>query len=223
MREFFDQVAERGGVAAGVGYRSEGVWLSVQRALALLTEDLAPTRLLDVGCGHGSLSAPMAKRHDLLGLDYSVKMCARARANGIEAVAGDALTLPFPDGAFGAAIAIEVLQLIEDAPALLREMARVVAPGGSVIVGTAARGSVARRLSHVAIRMRLLDRGTPDDIPLPILRSARQLVEDADGAGLQVVQTGAVYFPLPMVRVYGTAAAADGPLASNILVRFTRT
>ena len=223
VRAFFDQLAEQRDLgAAGVGFRSESAWRAIQRALVALTDDLPPVALVDLGCGHGQMSKPLARRHQLVGVDHAEKMCALAASEGLPTVAGDASALPFADGAFGGAIAIEVIQLIESAPALLREMARVVIRGGAVIVGTPNRRSVVRRVSHLAIEAGVLGRGSPAEVPLPILRTAGELVADAAEVGLRLDRAATTYFPSALVLTHGSAAGAEGLLASNILLRFTR-
>jgi ubiquinone/menaquinone biosynthesis C-methylase UbiE len=105
---------------------------------------LAPgQRVLDLGCGTGALSlcAKQAQAGiDLVGLDPDPKALARARrkatragvAIAFEQGFGDAL--PFPDASFDRALSSFMFHHLESAekPAVLRELRRVLRPGGSL-------------------------------------------------------------------------------------------
>ena len=91
-------------------------------------------RVLDACCGTGdlALAALAAGGGEVVGVDFSDAMLARARRKSpaVEWVTGDLLTLPFPDGAFDAATVGFGVRNVEDLDAGLRELARVVRPGG---------------------------------------------------------------------------------------------
>jgi demethylmenaquinone methyltransferase / 2-methoxy-6-polyprenyl-1,4-benzoquinol methylase len=90
-------------------------------------------RVLDACCGTGDLAVASARLGaDVTGLDFSERMLERARrkAPELEWVWGDALALPFDDGSFdGATVGFGVRNL-EDLEAGLRELRRVLRPGG---------------------------------------------------------------------------------------------
>jgi SAM-dependent methyltransferase len=94
-------------------------------AFAALTE-LAPQRVVDVGCGPGDFSARL-QRHGLTvaAVDQSEQMVELARAQGVDAHVGDARELPFPDGAFDVAVANFVLYHVAEIDQALAELARV--------------------------------------------------------------------------------------------------
>jgi demethylmenaquinone methyltransferase / 2-methoxy-6-polyprenyl-1,4-benzoquinol methylase len=90
-------------------------------------------RVLDACCGTGDLAIAARKAGgDVTGIDFSERMLERARrkAPGIEWVAGDLLALPFGDAAFQAATVGFGIRNVEDLDAALRELARVLEPGG---------------------------------------------------------------------------------------------
>ncbi len=92
---------------------------------------------LEVGCGPGLLTGRMhARGVQMTGLDRSSAMVERARRGVPECtfVEGDALALPLDDEAVDVAFAASVVNVVSDPETLVREMARVVRPGGSVSV-----------------------------------------------------------------------------------------
>jgi ubiquinone/menaquinone biosynthesis C-methylase UbiE len=109
-------------------------------ALALLGPGAGS--LLDVGCGTGLVFAPLVEAGwRVTGLDASADQLRvagdRARQLGIELIKGDASALPFAAASFDAACLLRVLTDVDDTTMVLREAARVVRPGGPIIVVTA--------------------------------------------------------------------------------------
>ncbi|HSP59595.1 MAG TPA: methyltransferase domain-containing protein [Ornithinimicrobium sp.] len=98
----------------------------------------AGQRVLDVGCGTGALTGELVRRvgaDRVAGCDPSPLLEAcRARHPGTDLRAGVAEDLPFDDGSCDVALAQLVLHFVTDADRALREMRRVVVPGGRVAV-----------------------------------------------------------------------------------------
>ena len=94
-------------------------------------------RVLDACCGTGDLAVEAERRGGrVVGLDFSEKMLERARrkSGAIEWVQGDALALPFGDGEFDAATVGFGVRNLADLEGGLRELARVLKPGGKLAV-----------------------------------------------------------------------------------------
>ena len=95
-------------------------------------------RVLDVGGGPGRMAAPLSHRHQVTLCDLSQDMLRLARQRGDGDVgrllAADARQLPFASGVFDVALCIDVLPHLPDAGPALRELRRVLAPGGTLIV-----------------------------------------------------------------------------------------
>jgi demethylmenaquinone methyltransferase / 2-methoxy-6-polyprenyl-1,4-benzoquinol methylase len=90
-------------------------------------------RVLDVCCGTGDLAvADREAGGDVTGLDFSERMLERARrkSDAIEWIRGDATALPFPDAAFDAVTVGFGVRNLDDLESGLRELARVLRPGG---------------------------------------------------------------------------------------------
>lgn len=98
--------------------------------------------VIDVGAGPGPLTAELRRRGvRVVAVDRAPGMAAEALRRGAAAACGDALSLPVRDAAADAAVALGLSSYIADLPALLRELARVVRPGGVVIVSVAVRSA----------------------------------------------------------------------------------
>jgi SAM-dependent methyltransferase len=110
-----------------------------RRVLAAVLDALAlpaGVRILDAGCGSGRNMVDLAQRGSVAGVELASSSLDAARARGVGEVRAGSLEepLPFADGAFDLAVALDVLEhLRDDAPAWA-ELARVVAPGGRLVV-----------------------------------------------------------------------------------------
>ena len=93
-------------------------------------------RVLDACCGTGdlALAAHRAEAGSVVGVDFSEGMLERARGKApeLEWVHADVLELPFEDGSFDAAVVGFGVRNVEDLEGALRELHRVLRPGGRV-------------------------------------------------------------------------------------------
>jgi ubiquinone/menaquinone biosynthesis C-methylase UbiE len=92
--------------------------------------------LLDVGCGTGNLVERLGGRFECAGCDPAEEMLRRARARnpGVDLRVAPAEQLPFEAGCFDAVLCIEVMRYLADPRPALRELARVLRPGGLALV-----------------------------------------------------------------------------------------
>jgi ubiquinone/menaquinone biosynthesis C-methylase UbiE len=133
-------------------------------------------RCLEIGVGNGRIALPLHGRSiPMAGIDLSMKMIRSMvdRADGaapFPLAVADAIQAPFRDGTFGAAIACHVLHLIRPWRRALGEMARVVRPGGVVLVDVGGSdegwwGEVQKRFCReVGIRRRYLGVHDPEKV-----------------------------------------------------------
>lgn len=118
-------------------------WRTAANSAAYLLPLLKPDmRILDIGCGPGTISidfATLVPAGSVVGLDIGDEVVQRARENAeargvanVSFATGDVNALKFPDGAFDVVHAHQVLQHVGDPVQALREMRRVTKPGGLV-------------------------------------------------------------------------------------------
>jgi SAM-dependent methyltransferase len=101
------------------------MWRELGRALADIEGDV-----VDIGCGQAPyrpMFAPNVRRY--VGIDR-----AGVPVAGIELIDGDAHALPLADASFDAAVSFQALEHMERPGQCLREMTRVLRPGGRVVV-----------------------------------------------------------------------------------------
>ncbi|MDP1966205.1 MAG: methyltransferase domain-containing protein [Reyranella sp.] len=118
--------------------------------------DLAGARVLDAGCGDGVLACVAAERGaEVTGVDPDPAMLAAARSRAAKAglqetfLEGRVERLPFPDSTFDVVVSVTVLCFVADAAGAVREMARVLRPGGRLVLGELGRWSVWAMLRRV--------------------------------------------------------------------------
>jgi SAM-dependent methyltransferase len=103
-------------------------------------------RVLEIGPGTGYYTLDVAERVlpggrvDILDLqlemlDHTLRRASERGIANIAPARADARRLPYPDAGFDAAFLVAVLGEIPDQPAALRELARVLKPGGRLVVG----------------------------------------------------------------------------------------
>lgn len=92
-------------------------------------------RILDVGCGAGAGAIELSAYGSVVACDRSLDALGYARGRGLlRVVAASAPDLPFRSAAFDVVTAYDVLEHVEDDAAFVRELARVLAPGGALAI-----------------------------------------------------------------------------------------
>jgi SAM-dependent methyltransferase len=117
-------------------------WYAGQRAIAgallspALSGPAAGRRLLDAGCGTGFNLLALGRLGRATGVDLSAEAIAFCRARGVRATRASVLALPFAEGTFDAVTSFDVLYhaWVTDDGAAVRELARVLRPGGLLLV-----------------------------------------------------------------------------------------
>lgn len=102
--------------------------LALRKGFAVADRDL--DRVIEVGGGSGRV----ARTVDAAVLDPARGMLGRARTKDLETIQASATDLPHPDGSIDAIVVVDALHHFPDPERCLSEMARVLAPGGVLVV-----------------------------------------------------------------------------------------
>lgn len=176
-------------------------------------------RILDVGCGDGVLAAGLARVGAVVtGVDSDPRMLVAGRARAqrasvaVEFVEGDIRALPFTDALFDVVIAVTVLCFVPDAARALREMARMLKPGGRTVIGELGRWNL------WAAKRRISAWLGPSMWSAARFRTAGELRGLVTSAGLGVTATrGAVFHP-PCAAAAALLAPCDSWLGRRTTI-----
>jgi SAM-dependent methyltransferase len=109
---------------------------------ALLDDQLdgrGPIRILDVGCGAGGMLEPLSQYGTVTGVDMSAELVDFCHQRGFpDVVVGSAYELPAGDGSVDLVTLFDTIEHVPDDARALREVRRVLAPGGLVFISTPA-------------------------------------------------------------------------------------
>lgn len=142
--------------------------ISRQRfALEMVEAAIPPgSRILDAGCGSGVMAGTLMRRgYAVWGLDFAEPMIRQARElhGSDQLMVGDIEHIPFPDNTFDGVVALVVLDYLESDERALREIRRVLRPGGRAVIGISNGRSPLLHLDVVVQRIDALLR--PVDYP----------------------------------------------------------
>jgi SAM-dependent methyltransferase len=133
----------------------------------------SPGRAVDVGAaGGGNTRVLVQHGWDAIAIDGSATAVELARARGIDAYQGDACYLPLSTGEFDLALALDVLDQIPDDRTAVRELVRVLRPGGTALIAVPCDLSLWSAHDVALGRVRRYDR--------------ESLAELLEGAGLHI-------------------------------------
>lgn len=195
-------------------YRAEtpgGYALRVRRRKVMALFDADGGRVLDIGCGPGVMARCIAERGcTFCGVDPSEAMLRICRDRfsddpRISFVLAEAAATGLPDDAFDAVLCMGVIDMVDDQMAALREAARVLRPGGSLIITfTNARSPYAwwkKRVLYPAVtRYRSLwsrsRSAPPPDATRRTLFSRRAACASLRLVGLEVAEVQGYYYNL---------------------------
>jgi 2-polyprenyl-6-hydroxyphenyl methylase / 3-demethylubiquinone-9 3-methyltransferase len=165
-------------------------WFAASRAEHIPPAPGPDAVLIDLGCGGGLMGpqvAGLGYRH--IGVDTGRTALAIAREHGVTPVQASALAVPMPDGCADVVLACEILEHVEDDVAVLAECARLLKPGGTLVLDALPSGWLS-----VLINVHLLERlpgGPPRGLHDPALFVDRKrLLAAADRLGLDLRLVG---------------------------------
>jgi SAM-dependent methyltransferase len=134
-REYADESRLRRRASA---YTGVGTAVDARTPLVAAVAEAGPSRVLEVGCGWGELAEWLARDTgaEVVAVDLSPRMVELARSRGVDARVADVQALPFDDETFDVAVAAWMLYHVADLDRGLRELARVLRPGGRLVAVT---------------------------------------------------------------------------------------
>jgi 2-polyprenyl-3-methyl-5-hydroxy-6-metoxy-1,4-benzoquinol methylase len=165
-----------------------------------------PVRVLDAGCGDGinlsfldRLAESRRWSTKLIGADYSTLRITRARNQHASGLVQTSLTaLGFDDSSFDVVLCNQVLEHVPDCPTALRELRRVLRPGGLLLVGVPNEGSALGLLRNHVLQRSIL-RST-DHVNMFTRRLLSDWLRDA---GFEVARIEPEAFFVPHTAVHG--------------------
>lgn len=158
-KQYFDNKAETHGAAVQSSdyFSDESFFMQRDHTLSWLGT-LKGKEVLDAGCGVGAFSEPLVGQNTVYGVDFSVKSLEFAAGRGLKTMPGDLTALEFPNGKFDVVLCIGVIQLIEQYEDVIRELARVTKPGGTLLIETLNKSSVQRKIVTMLEKGKKFDR-----------------------------------------------------------------
>lgn len=163
LREFYADYAESSDSEGGVGPYFEGAQAELRanlRSYLGRVRDLLPARaegadaprLLDIGCGNGTLlGEAKALGFDIEGVDLAPGLAAHVRKSlDCEVHEGFLTRLDLPAESFDAITMYDLIEHVEDPPADLAEASRLLKPGGVLFLLTPNEHALVRRIAKVA-------------------------------------------------------------------------
>ncbi len=146
-RDVFNRRAETfGGSVRTSDYFNERSFLLYRKTILEWLGPVHNQTVLDAGCGVGAFAEPLVAKNSVYGTDCSEKSLEFAAKRGLRITCTDLLALPFGPAEFDLILCISVLQHFAEPRDVLRELARVLKPGGMLVVATLNQESLQRRL-----------------------------------------------------------------------------
>ncbi len=209
-RARFERFARKHADDAGVsGWSATGLQRRLRYFRALVPAASGRSHLvaLELGCGAGTYVRLLAGLgYQAIGLDYSLPSLGRARAADPGGkgryVAGEAYRLPFSSDRVDVVVCIGVLQTLARPEAAVAEIARVLRPGGTLLLETLNSRSLAARVGRIYARLRRLP-------PRVLAHDPERVRCWLQAAGLEVVNR--IPICLPPRRLSAIDRVLDAP------------
>ena len=188
-------------------YHSLQSFAQRQTTVMKFLEGVKGKQILDVGCGPGILTRPLAQDNRIVGLDLSFEMLRLAQSE-LKPVRGEGAALPFQDNSFDIVLAIEILQHTTNPAIFLKEILRVVRPQGEIVLSSLNVASLFHRLFRPFGKYQGLHFYSPEAIC--------GLLEKERGGSFETQFLG---FPFPWVRKANGKKSRRSAWATSWIIR----
>jgi dolichol-phosphate mannosyltransferase len=172
------------------------------------------TRVLDIGCGSSRIVQSLPQS---VGLDMQIRKLRWLRAPGRQLVQASLMQLPFSDGGFDAVICSEVIEHIDRDAIDLSDMVRVLAPGGTLVLGTPDYGRWIWRALE-GLYKKIFPQGYATEHINPYTR--RELRGEIERLGLTVLD---VQYVGGSEMIFRAEKPADAPAQARPALRIARS
>jgi dolichol-phosphate mannosyltransferase len=172
------------------------------------------TRVLDIGCGSSRIVQSLPQS---VGLDMQIRKLRWLRAPGRQLVQASLMKLPFADSGFDAVICSEVIEHIDRDAIDLSDMVRVLAPGGTLVLGTPDYGRWIWRALE-GLYKKIFPQGYATEHINPYTR--RELRREIERLGLTVLD---VQYVGGSEMIFRAEKPADAPAQARPALRIARS
>lgn len=206
-KQYFDKRAEiHGASVKSSDYFNEVSFFTQRDNTLRWLGELKGKEILDAGCGVGAFSEPLVANNTVYGVDFSEKSLQFAASRGLKAMNEDLTALPFEVGKFDLVLCIGVIQLIEQYLSVIKELARVTKPGGTLLIETLNKGSIQRKIYSLFEQSKKFDK----------MYAMNELKKVFTEHGFEHIEFLKIYHPFKFV----TKSSKQGKLSSTFCTSF---
>jgi 2-polyprenyl-6-hydroxyphenyl methylase/3-demethylubiquinone-9 3-methyltransferase len=165
-------------------------WLAASRAEHIPPAPHAGAVLVDLACGGGLMAPHVARlgyRH--VGVELNLRGLTAAAEHGVHPVRASVLAVPLADGCADVVVAGEILEHLEDDVGVLAECARLLKPGGTLVIDAIARTRLAKLIA-IDVFERIPHGAPPGIHDAALFVDRRRLLAAADRLGLDLRLVG---------------------------------
>jgi SAM-dependent methyltransferase len=178
-RRFEEFAVDQDSDAGIAGWSMVGLEARLRNFLRTWQPGAAGSVWLDAGCGAGTYARAMVTvRQEVIGLDYSLPSLLKARkrseTDSIVWLAADVTNLPLASDSCDGAICFGVLQALSNSERAIRELARVVRPGGRVLVDALNANCLPDIMKRLVAESRGREARVRFDSPAQLMQTFRQ-------------------------------------------------
>jgi len=191
-----------------------------QSELAVAAPYCQGKEVLEVGCGTGLVLKPLSQiASRAAGIDISQGMLAKASERGLEVKLGSATDIPFPDASFDTVVSLKVLAHVQDIRKAMLECARVVRPGGHLVLEFYNRSSLRQLVKRLKPAQKIAHSTTDDQVytRYDSLADIRSYLPE----GLDILQVGGIRILAPTYHFFNAPLLGPATIAIEKLLQKT--